>query len=231
MKEGPIPTDESGNSAPSPDGRGRVDDTYQRLKSSILEGELHPGMVLTEFQIAEAHGVSRTPVREALTRLQQDGLVERGERGLVVRERSPEQILDIYEVRILLEGAVAAVAAERHNSFDKIRLENALRRADGLDTDNVSGLVRANRTFHEAVWTASHNDAMIDLLSRLNLHVGRYPATTLAYPGRWHVACGEHRNIADAILARDSERAEILAREHFTAARDIRLKLWADDTY
>ena len=91
---------------------------YERLKNAIITGELGPGTHLVESSLARLCQVSRTPVREALTRLEQDGLVHQGARGLVVRERSPEEILDIYETRIVLEATAARLAAERHTALD-----------------------------------------------------------------------------------------------------------------
>jgi len=202
---------------------------YQRLKEAIRAGDLMPGQQLVESVLAEWCEVSRTPIREALSKLQHDGLVERNDRGLVVRERSPEEVLDIYETRIALEGTAARMAAERRNSHDLILLRRAMGRLDGLTTDDVDAMVRANRQFHTAVWRASHNTSLIDLLERLDLHLVRYPAGTLEAPGRWERSNDQHRAIVDAIEARDSDGAEKSAVTHFTEARDIQLALF-DET-
>lgn len=202
---------------------------YQRLREAIRAGELVPGQQLVEAVLADWCEVSRTPIREALSKLQHDGLVERNERGLVVRERSPEEVLDIYETRIALEGTAARMAAERRNSHDLILLRRAMGRLGAVTAGDLDAMVRSNRQFHTAVWRASHNASLIDLLERLDLHLIRGPATTLASPGRWERANGLHRAIVDAIEARDSDGAEKSAIAHFTEARDIRLSLF-DDT-
>lgn len=199
---------------------------YQRLKEAIRAGDLIPGQQLVESVLAEWCEVSRTPIREALSKLQHDGLVERNDRGLVVRERSPEEVLDIYETRIALEGTAARMAAERRNSHDLILLRRAMARLDGLTTEDVDAMVRANRQFHTAVWRASHNTSLIDLLERLDLHLVRYPAATLESPGRWERSNDQHRAILDALEARDGDRAEKCAIAHFTEARDIQLALF-----
>lgn len=199
---------------------------YQRLKEAIRAGELIPGQQLVESVLAEWCEVSRTPIREALSKLQHDGLVERNDRGLVVRERSPEEVLDIYETRIALEGTAARMAAERRNSHDLILLRRALSRLESLNTDDVDAMVRANRQFHTAVWRASHNSSLIDLLERLDLHLVRYPANTLESPGRWERSNEQHQAIVAAIEARDSDGAEKSAVTHFTEARDIQLALF-----
>ena len=97
---------------------------YEQLRQSIIEGRLLPGESLVEANLASTYGVSRTPIREALTRLQQDGLVHRGDRGLVVRESTPEEILDIYETRVILEAQAARLAAKRRTEFELARIMN-----------------------------------------------------------------------------------------------------------
>lgn len=206
--------------------------TYARLKQAILSGEIPEGENLVESALAERFEVSRTPVREALTRLEHDGLVERRDRGLEVRSRSPEEILDIYETRIVLEVKAAAVACERRTDFDLLRLQRLIERGEALrDAEDVDPdtLAEHNREFHGAIWSASRNESLIDLLERLNLHLMRYPRTTLAANGRWADAINEHRELIDAITARDSERAAETAARHFVAARDIRLRLWQEE--
>lgn len=199
---------------------------YERIKQAIMSGDLLPGAQLVEVALAEWCEVSRTPVREALLRLEQDGLVTRGDQGLVVRESSPEEILDIYDTRIVLEGRAAEVAAERRTSHDLMAMRRLLEKVNRCPPDDAYALAEINREFHRAVWRASHNDSLIDLLERLNLLLGRYPATTLAYPGRFKVANREHKKLVDAIEARDQERAAEAATHHFISARDIRLRLW-----
>lgn len=198
---------------------------YEKIRAAISDGTFAPGHTLVEVALAEWCGVSRTPIREALTKLLQDGLVIKTSRGMLVRERTPEEILDIYEVRISLEGTAARLAAANYTVVDKLRLEKtALLEAETANSpDQWSS---RNRDFHNAIWTASHNDTILDLLDRLNLHLARYSSTTLAFPGRWKEAVTEHRNLIVAILDRDSLLASKLAEQHFSRARDIRLQLW-----
>ena len=219
---------ENGAAARGKPGRGRVPSAlspYETLLREILRGELLPGEALTELSLAERLAVSRTPIREALTRLEQDGLLKRTSRGMVLRERSPEEILDIYETRIVLEATVGRVAAQRRSDFDVHTLHRIIERAREVGPDDERK-VEVNRQFHLAMWRASHNESLLDLLERLNLHLARYPATTLSYPGRWEEAKREHGAIVDAVEARDEARAYELALDHFTRARDIRLGLW-----
>jgi DNA-binding GntR family transcriptional regulator len=199
---------------------------YEIIKQAIIKGELLPGQPLVEGVLAATCQVSRTPIREALTRLEQDGLVERSDRGLIVRDRSPEEILDIYQVRGVLEGTVATSAADRRNEHDIRILRSLLKQSDQVKADDDEAKVEVNRAFHHAVWAAGHNDCLLDLLERLDLHLGRYPATTLSFPGRWDEARHEHGELVDAIESRDGAAAQACALRHFSRARDIRLDLW-----
>jgi DNA-binding GntR family transcriptional regulator len=201
---------------------------YELLQRAILSGELAPGQPLVETSLAEWCGVSRTPIREALTRLEQDGLVHHNEGGLVVRIRSPEEILDIYETRIVLEATAGRVAAERRTDHDIRMIRYVLDRGKEIPPDNSVGMVEANQQFHRMVWQASHNESLLDLLGRLNLHLGRYPETTLTAPGRWEDALREHTELADAIAERRPDDAYRIAHAHFVSARDIRLRLFAE---
>jgi DNA-binding GntR family transcriptional regulator len=204
---------------------------YDRIKAAVLSGELLPGQQLVETTLAEWCGVSRTPIREALRRLEQDGVISRTDRGLVVRERSPEEILDIYETRIVLEALAARTAAARRSPFDVIRLQRMADRLEQLDTAAAgeAAMAELNREFHRLLWRATRSEPLIDLLTRIDLHLSRYPATTLSAPGRWDEANREHRAIIEAIEQQDPAAAAKHAADHFTRSRDLRLALWADE--
>lgn len=203
------------------DTNGRA---YELLRDAILDGTLAPGSQLVEMTLAQSYGVSRTPIREALSRLEQAGLVARSSRGLVVRARSPEEILDIYEVRIVLEAKASELAANRHSDFDAASIAAAVRTCDGADASAATEMVRANDQFHQAIWGASRNETLQQFLEQIRMHVARYSATTLSYGNRWAEALAEHHAIAEAIMSGDSELAHRLSAEHFTRARDIRIE-------
>lgn len=230
--DSPMPTtpkpkkSKSGSGLDTLPGKSSKPDAYERLRDAILSNELEPGTPLVESTLAKLFNVSRTPIREALTRLEQDALLARDRNRLVVRERTPDEILDIYEVRILLEVAVAHDAAERRTSHDVRKLQSLLNRWDSVDLKDDRQMLEVNREFHTALWRASHNESLVDLLARLSLHVARFPATTLSTPGRWEQAGKEHVAIVRALELRDADGAAELAREHFQHARDIRFKLW-----
>jgi DNA-binding GntR family transcriptional regulator len=201
---------------------------YEQLHERIITGELGPGVRLTESDLASTFGISRTPVREALRRLEQDGLVERAARGMHVRMRTPSEILEIYEVRIVLETAAARAAAEKATELELARLRQLHELMAASSPDDATLMMKGNRRFHEQVWTMSHNASLVDLLNRLNSLILRYGGTTLTHQNRWATALAEHAEMIDAIEAGDCERAGLVAGSHMTAARDTRLKMYAE---
>lgn len=203
-----------------------MESAYEELRNRIVSGELPPAMHLVETSLAETLGVSRTPIREALSRLEQDGLVERGSRGLQVRHRSPAEILEIFEVRIVLEGTAARAAAERHTEVDRIRMQGHLSNLEAQRGAEPTVQAAINREFHRSIWQASHNRTLVDVLDRLSVHLFRYPFTTYEAAGRAETSLVEHGELAEAILERDGERASRIASHHMTVARNIRLEMW-----
>jgi DNA-binding GntR family transcriptional regulator len=203
-----------------------VTGAYETLRERILTGGLAPGEPLVETTLATMLGVSRTPVREALRRLEQDTLVERVHRGLQVRTQSIGEILEIYEVRIALEGTAARAAAERRTEIDQIQLEQMLHALESRQDAPPPEVAALNARLHRLIWKAGHNQTLVDVLERLNMHLVRYPTTTYASPGRPEAAHREHTQIVEAIIARDAERAEEVAMSHMTNARNTRLEMW-----
>jgi DNA-binding GntR family transcriptional regulator len=202
---------------------------YDRIREDIASGELAPGTPLVEVAMAERYRVSRTPIREALRMLEQDGLVERADRGMRVRTRSAEEILEIYDVRIALEAAAARWAASRRTEYDLVRLHGAHERMLAVEAGDGSAMAESNRRFHETVWAASHNGTLIDMLGHLSGHISRYPATTLTRGDRWAVVIDEHQRLIAAIEARDEASAAEIAETHMAGAREIRLQMAAEE--
>ena len=200
------------------------------IRADVVGGRLQPGQRLSESELSRQYGVSRSPIREALASLERDGLVERRGPAAYVRQRSEEEILDIYAVRTYLEGMIAAYAAERRSTSDVRRLETALAHAHIADAGDPYALMRANRAFHDALAQASHNQTLIDLQGRLTDQVAAMPATTLSTTGRWAVTLHEHAQIADAVGSQAPDLARGLAEGHMAAARDIRVRLYVEQS-
>ena len=128
------------------------DDIFTQLRDDILNGTLPPGTQLKEIQLANRFGVSRTPVRDALSRLEDSGLAERVNRGLEVRGLDPEQVIQVYDIRILLEVEAAGQAAQNRSLNDILTLEALLERDRNLKKPTDPELIQTNLEFHRNVW-------------------------------------------------------------------------------
>lgn len=198
---------------------------YERLRAAILNGQYRPGAVLVETVLADAYGVSRTPVREALRRLQQDGILQSNGRQLTVHATTPQEVLEIYDCRIVLEGMAAEWAARMRTDYDMAMMQRALTQMTNLADHIPAEMTVINHVFHDSMWKASHNATLYDLLDRLEVHIRRYPEPTVSQPGRWDEAVKEHQLILDAIAVRDEAAARDLSIAHMAAARDLRLAM------
>jgi DNA-binding GntR family transcriptional regulator len=200
---------------------------YAQISEDIVQGRLGVNDRLSENALSDRYGVSRTPIREALTRLEQDGMIVRQGAMAKIRLRTPEEINDIYRARTWLERAIAEDAASRRGEIDILRMRSAWEREDTLDPDSSTPLelMIANRAFHRALATAAHNEALSDLQARLTLQVAQLPATTLSSPGRWKEAHDQHRRIIELVEKREEKAAGELAELHIAQARDLRLSL------
>lgn len=202
----------------------RGEQVYQALRSRIRSGELQAGMRVREEELAAALGVSRTPVREALGRLQVRGLVEATSGGLSVSVLSRAQVMEVYAMREILEGAAARFAAENARATDIKALQHLDQRFRSLPED-ADAAARLNRLFHEAIYEAAGNLYQKRMLDDLNDTLALLPDTTFSVAGRIEAAKEEHGAILDGIVKRDPDVAERAARGHMAAALQARLDL------
>jgi DNA-binding GntR family transcriptional regulator len=201
---------------------------YERLRAGLADDEFPPGARLSEVDLCSRFDVSRTPIREALARLEQDGLIERRGSALFVRDRTADETIDIYRVRVYLEGAIAFDAAHRRSETDLMRLEAAAAQGEQLTgTEDPAMLQAANAAFHRALAMACHNQTLQDLQDRLTAQVAKLPSTTLSFPGRWEASLREHREVLEAIRSQDGERSREIGTRHMNTAAEIRIKLIA----
>lgn len=201
---------------------------YQTLRREIASGTLRPGETLKEVALSERFGVSRTPVRDALQRLTEQNLLERTQRGLEVKGVDPETVVQVYDMRILLEEEAAGRAAERHTISEVLQLEALLARDRKLENPDDSTMVSTNLEFHETIWKATHTPVLIDLLNNLSTHLIHTPRSTLGEGDRWERSLDQHGQLVKAIQSRDVEKARQTARQHFEEARAIRLEILRD---
>jgi len=179
---------------------------------------------MRETEVATELGVSRTPVREAFRQLQADGLLTMEPwRGVVVAEMDEQQIVELYAMRRVLEGAAAGLAA-RHAADSQIAALDEILDASASETD-PDALAALNRQFHQGIYTAAHNRYLLKALHALSDSMALLPSTTYALSERPATALAEHRDVLDAIWRRDDAAAEQTARDHITEAERARLKV------
>lgn len=198
-------------------------DAYQLILEAIDMGAYKPGDRLVESDLADRFGVSRTPIREALQRLETQSLLERDGRSLIVASLGHNQMSELYAVRRELEGLAARLAARHANEEEVLVLHDMVLSDDALVNDPVA-LARANRRFHKQVHLASHNRYLVQQLDLVHRTMALMATTSLAAEGRGEIAQSEHKEIVSAIKARDEDRAEKALKDHISVAFTTRLK-------
>jgi len=190
------------------------------IREAIINGTLKPRERLMEIQLADELGVSRTPIREALRKLELEGFIVMVPRkGAYVADISFKDIADIYEIRAALEGLAAGLAAERITDEELEEMERHLvEKADAISHQDMARLVEVDTKFHEAIYRSSRNERLLPIMNNLREQIQRFRATSLAYPGRMKRSLEEHRAIVEAIQARDAALARQLAHEHIENA-------------
>ncbi len=198
-------------------------DAYSLILEAIDVGIYKPGDRLVESELAERFGVSRTPIREALQRLETQSLLERDGRSLIVASLNHNQMAELYIVRRELEGLAARLAA-KHATEEEIRVLQEMVIADNELIGDPSALSRANRRFHEQIHLASHNRYLVQQLDLVHRTMALMATTSLAAEGRGEIAQSEHEGIVQAIAARDEEAAAKALQDHISVAFMTRLK-------
>jgi len=199
-------------------------DAYGLILEAIDSGIYRPGARLVESELAERFGVSRTPIREALQRLETQGMLTRDGRSLIVASLDHNQLAELYMVRAELEGLAARLAA-RHATDEEIRVLRDMVAEDHALKDNPTALARANRRFHKQVHLASHNRYLVAQLELVHRSMALLASTSLAVEGRGETALAEHAAIVEAIAQGDGDAAYSALRQHISKAFETRLRL------
>jgi DNA-binding GntR family transcriptional regulator len=196
-----------------------ADKAYQQLRDAILDGDISPNRRLVEEELAASLEVSRTPVREALLRLAQEGLVTRV-RGWVVRDHSLEEALRIVEARAAVESAAARLAAAQISDAD---LERLVSIADAIDQpgSTMKELNRLNRQFHALITGACGNPLLVQFAQRTNISHWSLSASWLMSAKDAAEVNAEHRQMIEALTQRDGVVLEALVRAHIGRTQTI----------
>jgi len=198
-------------------------DAYDLILEAIDVGTYRPGSRLVESELAERFGVSRTPIREALQRLETQSLLTRDGRSLIVASLDHAQMAELYAVRAELEGLAAKLAAQ-HAAAEEIRVLQEMVESDRALVDDPDALSRANRRFHKQIHLASHNRYLVQQLDLVHRSMALMATTSLAAEGRGPRALEEHAAIVQAIADRDGARAAQMLKDHLSTAFEVRLK-------
>lgn len=203
-------------------------DAYQLIVDAIDAGTYKPGDRLVESELADRFAVSRTPIREALQRLETQRMLTRDGRSLVVASLDHNQLAELYEVRAELEGLAAQLAAQ-HATPEEVRVLNDMIASDRALIDDPDRLSRANRRFHKQIHLASRNRYLISQLEMVHRSMALLTTTSLAVEGRSEMALNEHEAIVKAIEQRDGEAANKALKSHLSLAFETRLKIDAGE--
>jgi DNA-binding GntR family transcriptional regulator len=205
-----------------PKASGLTSSLYAQLREDILSGHFAVNAPLLETSLARDYGFSRTPVREALTLLEHDGLLQKAHPGFRVRSGTPQDVMEIYEARIALESAAAQNAAGRRTELDLIHLghlqDRSVAATDPAETRDL------HAEWHRRVWDAAKNSTITALMNRLMSQLSIYDQTLPLALDDFAITQGEHEEILRAIRDNDSTRAHESMTSHLTRSRDLRLQ-------
>jgi DNA-binding GntR family transcriptional regulator len=198
----------------------RVEEAYRHLKTRIMSADLPPGASLNELEIAAALGTSRTPVREAIRKLEQEGLAMRyPNRGAIVTKLSMTDVLEIWQLREILEPAACALAADRIDRAALAKIESAFLELRGqeMGPEAYEAFLRADVGLHGLIVDSTGNATLRSVLGMLNERVVQVRVVTS--PARFQSAVAEHLAIVAALKARDAQEAMAAMRRHLERAR------------
>ena len=198
-------------------------DAYVLILEAIDVGIYKPGSRLVESELAEQFGVSRTPIREALQRLETQSLLTRDGRSLIVASLDHNQMAELYVVRTELEGLAARLAAQ-HASEEEVDVLQQMVGADRMRISDATALSRSNKRFHKQLHLASHNRFLVQQLDLVYRSMALLATTSLAVEGRGPVALDEHQRIVTAISVRDGAAAYLAVKQHLSQAFITRLQ-------
>ncbi|AOY75184.1 GntR family transcriptional regulator [Clostridium formicaceticum] len=202
---------------------------FQHLREAILEGKLEPGRRLMEMQLAEELGVSRTPVREAIRKLELEGLVMMVPRkGAYVADVSVRDVMEVLEIRGALEGLAASLAAERmtDEQIEMLRATAQQFKEYHLEQD-TQGMIEKDIEFHEIIFLATRNQKLYQVSQSLREQIYRFRVKYISEYSKSDQLVTEHDRILQAIAEREPEKAYIYGMEHIASlANHMMEQVW-----
>ena len=209
-------------------------DTYQPLREVVCEalrdairkGILEPGERLMEVQVAEELGISRTPVREAIRKLEQEGyVIMMPRRGTYVADVSESDVKEIFEIRSALEALATGLAARRIEQEELETLEGYLLEIEGyIQKNDIEKIVETDIKFHGLLYQVSRNERLVTIISNLKEQLARFRTLSMSYPGRLQETLEEHTEMVEAIANGDVSAARDAAEHHMEHAEETLLK-------
>lgn len=201
-----------------------ADQIFEQLERDILTGKYQRGEVLSELRLSAELGVSRTPIREAVRRLEQENILKETGRGMVVIGISREDMLDMYEIRLRIEGLAARRAAANISDEQLKQMEETLDLQsfyiDKQEGDSAEQIRDMDSRFHELLYESSGSRAFHETLSALHKKIMKYRSASVSKHSRALLSLEEHRAIYKALAAHDGDAAEKAALNHVVNARD-----------
>ena len=197
-----------------------ADQVFEKLESDIISGVYPRGEVLTELKLVEQLNVSRTPIREALRRLEQERLIRDSGKGSVVLGITLEDLEDIMDIRLRCEGLAAFYAAKNRTEADAKRLRQLSELQDFyFEKGDYDHLREIDDEFHESIYEISGRTVLMDTLRPLHRKTHRYRRNSYSIPARRQKSINEHKAICDAICDGNAELAEQLVSQHIENAK------------
>jgi len=195
---------------------------YEFLKEAVLTGRFSPGERLTEEHLAKTMGFSRTPIREALHKLESEGLIKpMATRGFVASQDSPEEVDELFEIRAVLEGYALRVICGRMDDGILVQLEDCIARAEeALKAESLDRVFEWNTRFHDILHeVVTDRRRLYHQMVTMRQYVLRYRKNTLQYPDGGQRTVDGHRKILMALRLRDPDLCERVMREHIQQSK------------
>jgi DNA-binding GntR family transcriptional regulator len=200
-----------------------TDTTYQYIKERILDGTFKPSQKLTEIQLTQVIGVSRSTIKKALLKLEQENLITiEDNKGATIKAFTLEEILNYLEIREVLEGLVAKSAARNICDSDLAKLNETLEHMKTyLQCNEFDKYSANNKQFHTIIYNSASNQQAVDLITMIRTQLLRFQFRTILVPGRNEASLREHISIYEALSQKDEEQAEKAVKAHIASVRKV----------